>query len=396
MVKAVISGQHIADGHRDQIIVGVVEAEQLEADEQGGDGAVGHPAEDSHHADGGAQRGVGADEGREQAAEGGPGEKRGHDLPALEAGPDGEGGEQDLQEESQRGGLAGQRPLDDVHAGPQIIVGLNQQGQQDEKDAAHSRAQIGVFEKSGVLGLEKAHGPAEQDAHQGAENCQNDDAEGGGQVQLQRRPDFQVVEGGMQGAGQQKGGEGGPDAGHQGGVVHHPDAGDLHGQKSRRHGGPEEGGKSGGNPAHQDDLPVLFVEPEFFPQLFPDAAADLHGRPFPPYGAAEEDRQEGGDENQPAHPQRDMGLLMDAVDHRIGSRVVFIVKRFVQKDDEKARQRQEQKDPGMGVAEIHRGLQAEIEQGADGTHHEPRDRGKKQPPEKLKQIAQAAVQSVIG
>ena len=78
---------------------------------------------------------------------------------------------------------------------------------------------------------------------------------------------------------------------------------------------------------------------------------------------------------------------MDAVDYRIGARVILIVKGLVQKDDEKSRKGQKQEDPLMGVAEVHRRFQAEIKQGADGAHHQPCNRGKEQPAEKLKQVA---------
>ena len=53
VVQAVISGKHVADGNCDQVVISVVEAEQLEADQQRGDGAVCHAAEHRNHADGG-------------------------------------------------------------------------------------------------------------------------------------------------------------------------------------------------------------------------------------------------------------------------------------------------------------------------------------------------------
>ena len=182
MVQAVIAGQHIADGHRDQVIVSVVESEQLEADQERRNGAVGHAAENGHHADGRAQGRVGADKGSKQTAEGGAGKKRRHDFPALKPRADGKGREQDFQQEGQGGSLAVEGLFDHIHAGAQIIVGLHQQGQQDEEKAAHGSPQIRVFEKTAVLGLEKAHGPAEQDAYEGAQNGQDDDPERRGQV----------------------------------------------------------------------------------------------------------------------------------------------------------------------------------------------------------------------
>ena len=51
VVQAVISGKHVADGDCDQVVISVVEAEQLEADQQRGDWAVCHAAENRNHAD---------------------------------------------------------------------------------------------------------------------------------------------------------------------------------------------------------------------------------------------------------------------------------------------------------------------------------------------------------
>ena len=50
-VESIVSGKHVADGDCDQVVISVVEAEQLEADQQRGDWAVCHAAENRNHAD---------------------------------------------------------------------------------------------------------------------------------------------------------------------------------------------------------------------------------------------------------------------------------------------------------------------------------------------------------
>ena len=122
MVKAEIPGEHIAGGNGDEEIIGIAETKQLKGNEQGGDRAVGDAAEQGDHADGCTQGGRKADEGAEEAAEGGADEKGGHDFPALIARCDGDGGEQDFQRKGPGKRVPGKGLFDDIHTGSQIIL----------------------------------------------------------------------------------------------------------------------------------------------------------------------------------------------------------------------------------------------------------------------------------
>ena len=92
-------------------------------------------------AHGRAQGGRKADEGAKEAAEGGADEEGGDDLSALIARSNGDGGEQDLQREGPWQGAPGEGLLDDVHAGSQIILAADKEGEQDdEKNLRQRRA----------------------------------------------------------------------------------------------------------------------------------------------------------------------------------------------------------------------------------------------------------------
>ena len=86
MVKTIVSRQHIAERHGQKKVGHPFIAKELKADEQGGDGAVCHAAENGSHADGCAQGGGKPEEASEQAAEGPADTEGGDNLAALKAG----------------------------------------------------------------------------------------------------------------------------------------------------------------------------------------------------------------------------------------------------------------------------------------------------------------------
>ena len=96
VIQAVISRKHIADGDGGQKVIGVVKAKQLKADEQSGNRAIGYAAEYGGHPDGGAQRGICADKGGENTAEGRAYKKGGDDFAAFIACADSDRREQYL------------------------------------------------------------------------------------------------------------------------------------------------------------------------------------------------------------------------------------------------------------------------------------------------------------
>lgn len=83
-------------------------------------------------------------------AKGGTSEEHWHDLAAAEAGPQSEGGKDQLEQERLRDGLARQHPADDSIPG--AVVGLfpHQQGQQQHQGAANSRPDQGIGEVFGI------------------------------------------------------------------------------------------------------------------------------------------------------------------------------------------------------------------------------------------------------
>ena len=117
--------------------------------------------------------------------------------------------------------------------------------------------------------------------------------------------------------GKHIGSQGSPDAGNERRIVHDTDAGDFHCEKSSRHRGSEQGGESSGNTAHEHDFFILFIKTKLFPDLFPDAAANLHGSTLTADGAAAQNGQDGGNKDQKAHAKRNMSFFMDAVDNYI-------------------------------------------------------------------------------
>ena len=98
----------------------------------------------------------------------------------------------------------------------------------------------------------------------------------------------------------------------------------------------EQGGEGSGNTAHKHDFFILFIKTELFPDLFPDAAANLHGSALTSDGAAAQNGQDGGNKDQKAHAKRNMSFFMDAVDNSVCAGIIFIVKKTIQKYDGKS------------------------------------------------------------
>ena len=138
-----------------------------------------------------------------------------------------------------------------------------------------------------------------------------------------------VLKGGAERVSQKECGQRCPDTGYEGSIIHNSDAGYFHCKKGRSHRSAEQGGKGGGNAAHENYLFILFVETERFAKLFPDAAAYLHRSALSAYGTAAEYSEHRRDKNKEAHAQRDMCFFMDAVDNGVGPGVIFIMERLI-------------------------------------------------------------------
>ena len=107
MVETVVSGYGGGNGDGQQVVGPALEAEHLESDQECSQRAVGDAAEEASHADGGREAGGNSHERADDGPESGADEERGNDLAALEACSYGDGGKQDLEQESvDRDGLA--------------------------------------------------------------------------------------------------------------------------------------------------------------------------------------------------------------------------------------------------------------------------------------------------
>ena len=91
-VEPAVAGEQVAEGAGGGEIDQTAGTEELDAEDDGGDGAVHRAAEHGHQADSGGKGGRQAQQSAEHAAEGRAHEERRHHLAALEAAADGDGG----------------------------------------------------------------------------------------------------------------------------------------------------------------------------------------------------------------------------------------------------------------------------------------------------------------
>ena len=148
VVQAEVAGYHVAEGDGEQEIRHTGVSEQLEADQQGGDGTVGHAAENGGHAYRGAEGRREPKQTAKQAAEGGSRKKGGNDLTALKAGAEGSGGKDNLEQKS----LGANRGLlhtasDEIHACAVVSLIPHQQREDDDDAAAYEDADKRIFEQ---------------------------------------------------------------------------------------------------------------------------------------------------------------------------------------------------------------------------------------------------------
>ena len=97
VVEAVVSGYGGGDGDSQKVVRPALEAEHLEADEEGAKGAVSDAAEEAAHSDGSGEAAGNAHERPDDGAEGGTYEERGNNFASFEACGDGDGCKQNLQ-----------------------------------------------------------------------------------------------------------------------------------------------------------------------------------------------------------------------------------------------------------------------------------------------------------
>ena len=117
--------------------------------------------------------------GSNRAAKGGAGKEDRHDLPALEAGPQGQGGEEHFQYKGLGAGMPLHGGMDDALSRAVIVKGEgipqpDQQGEGDDQEAARRRPQKGIREKTLVKAGNGMHNAAEENGEQSKEHAKAD------------------------------------------------------------------------------------------------------------------------------------------------------------------------------------------------------------------------------
>ena len=205
--------------------------------------------------------------------------------PPLEACPQGQCGQQQLQQEYIPCLLLGKGGKDGFRACAVVHPGAQQQTAQHHQSAACCCPQVGILQKPLVTLCRPmdpgAEHKAQQTAHQ--RHCcrlaEREPAEPG--HQHLGRHGAHAEEPGYGTAG-----DGGGHTGQQGGVVQHPDADDLHGEKGGGYGSAEQGGEAGAHAGHHQNPAVRLVQLQHLGEGGAHAAADLEGSAFSAAGAA--------------------------------------------------------------------------------------------------------------
>ena len=172
VVQPTVPGEHVGSGNGQGYGNGPHAGEQLVGQQNRGEGTVGDAAEHGHHAGGGAKRGGQAQQGRCGTAEGGADEEGGNDLAALVPGPEGEYGEENLEQEGPWGCVSRHGPGDHIHTGAVVVSGAHQQCEQHHQSAADQHPHPPVGGQLGIAYAAQLHGVAEQGRHQSAQDAQ--------------------------------------------------------------------------------------------------------------------------------------------------------------------------------------------------------------------------------
>ncbi len=321
-VDTVVSGEEIADGNCHEEVGGGIEAEELAADKEAGNGAVRHTAEDTCHADGGEERRIQPEEHGKSMTEGGADKEGGDDLTALKAAGERNRGEYDFQEEG-----AEEEPeprilhtaLDHGHSGAVIVLVTNQQGQEEDRRAGNGSSQITVSEKFGEEMLCPVNRNGKENADKGAEHREDDGDEGGADAETRNFLNRQIFCVRYQKAGEPMRRQRGNHAGYERGIVHEPDSADFHGENRGSERGTEERGKRSTHAAHDNDTAVVRVHVYQTSDSITHGAADLERCSLPSDGGTGKVGYETRKNNERCHTKRHPISLMDGVDDEIGT-----------------------------------------------------------------------------
>ena len=223
------------------------------------------------------------------------------------------------------------------------------------------------------------HQPAEEDGQQGEEDAHTDDLKEGKRTQVGDALQGEGGGGHAEILGHPQADDGGEYAGHDGGVVEHPHAGDLHGEHGGGEGGAEEGGECRRHAAHGDDAAVLVVQDHKPAHLGGDGAADLEDGPLPAGGAAHQMGDHGGYKDQGGGTQPEGLILPHRHQYKVGPPVPRHAAHPVEQHDGKAPHRQQPDEPGVGVAQAGDRGKGVVKGGGHPAAQQTADPGKDQP-----------------
>ena len=336
-----------------------------------------------------------AQQGAGQGAEGAAGEQHGDDLAPPEARPQGEGGEEDLQQEGRRDGLPLHQPADDRV--PRPVVGLlpHQQGEQQHQGAPRRRPEERIGQVFGVHLGGGVDDLAEQNGGQSAQQAQPRRLEHGHRGQGRRllhRIGGRGVEAEL--PGHQQARQSGHQTGDHGGVVHDPHADHLHGKDGGGQRRAEQGGEGGGHAAHNHDALVLFVQAEAAPGPGGQGAPQLEGSPLPAGGAPAQVGQGGGGEDQRGGAQPQGARLPHRHQHQVGAPVLLHAAGPVEQHDDHPRQGQQENQPGVPPPQAGGPVHLQQEGHRRQPHRDPDHAGVQHPPEKDAPLPQVLPQPV--
>ena len=333
-VQAVIPRYDIGQGDGDQEIGRCFHAEQLKAEQQGSDRAVGDAAKDAAHADSGCKRGIEMDAGSEKAAEGSADRQARNDLAALVACGNGDGSEAYFQEESPAVVFSCHAGCNGVDARSVVALVTGEQCCRKQDAAADGGTDIGIGEQQPGSFFKAVEADAEQHTDQAKANCKKTGIESALQVKV--RYDCNVK--GHRCCPEMKGNIrsdiGSKHTGQQCGIVHDAYRHDFHGKDRRCHRGAEQSGKSSAHSAHDHGFFVGFTEPEPFAEVASEGSADLKSSSFPADGCACEMGQYGRKEDQHRHPSGEMVVGLNRGQHEIGAAVLIIMKKVIKQQND--------------------------------------------------------------
>ena len=366
-----MAGEHIADAAAQRDELQPCAAEQLKAQQNGGDQGVGGTAEDGHQPHCRCKPGGQTQQRADHAAEGSAHKKAGHHLAALEPAGKGQCGEEDLAQKIPRQRLSllhGSN--DDAHARAVVPPHAEEIGKADDQHAARKDPHPRVREKFWYGVLHEVERVAEQARDGSAGHAQQDDQQGGADIQLRRgegkvggrdaKSQRAAVGDEGRGKGRDKGrGEGQPY------ILHH------HGKAGCRQRGAEQGGEECSHAADGGGAAVVVLEPQQGAKVPADAAAHLQSSALAAGRAAAQMGEHRAQKDGGHQQNADRFAALHSAEDVVGAHTLALG-HLIKGSDEQTCHRQKEQQPGLRGAQLGGVLDGKVEQGtqkpAEQTH----------------------------